>query len=125
MLHAAYNDAQGVTAEFNLNLLRRIRNELDTDLDPTGFTHRAFYNARAGRIEMHLASTVAQQVRVEDRYFQFAAGETIHTENSYKYDLQDFRILAESAGYRTERVWVDKKHLFSVHYLRVVAGWGR
>lgn len=118
-LHAAYNDAQGVTAEFNLNLLRRIQNELDTDLDPSRFGHRAFYNEPAGRIEMHLVSLAAQRVRVEDRYYRFAAGETIHTENSYKYHVKEFQELAASAGFRAERIWMDEERLFSVHYFQL------
>jgi dimethylhistidine N-methyltransferase len=119
MLHAAYNDDQGITAAFNLNLLTRIRNELDTDLDPARFEHRAHYNALQGCIEMHLVSRDRQRLWIEDRYFDFAPGETIHTENSYKYRLDEFSDLAAGAGYRVERVWTDEQTLFGVYFLRV------
>jgi dimethylhistidine N-methyltransferase len=117
-LHAAYNDAQGVTAEFNLNLLRRINRELAADFDLDCFRHIAFYNAVAGRIEMHLESVCAQTVTVSGRSFAFAAGERLHTENSCKYSVAEFQRLAQSAGYRTEAVWVDAEDLFSLHLLR-------
>lgn len=119
ILHAAYNDAQGVTAAFNLNLLRRIKRELGADLDLAGFRHQAFYNEGQGRIEMHLVSRRKQQVRIAGHSFNFEAGETIHTENSYKYSIADFQSLAARAGYRAEQVWTDKQRLFSVHYLPV------
>lgn len=121
VLHAAYNDAQGVTAAFNLNLLRRIQRELDTDLNPDNFHHRAFYNGNEGRVEMHLISRYEQQVRIEDQLFSFQAGETIHTENSYKYTIDEFSTLASRAGFRTVRVWTDDKRLFGVYYLSVIA----
>jgi dimethylhistidine N-methyltransferase len=117
-LHAAYNDAQGVTAEFNLNLLRRINRELAADFELDRFRHIAFYNAVAGRIEMHLESVCAQTVTVSGRSFAFAAGERLHTENSCKYSVSEFQRLAQSAGYRTEAVWVDAEELFSLHLLR-------
>ncbi len=116
-LHAAYNDAQGVTAEFNLNLLRRINRELAADFDLDRFRHVAFYNAVAGRIEMHLESVCAQTVTVSGRTFAFAAGERLHTENSCKYSVAEFQRLAQSAGYRTEAAWVDAESLFSLHLL--------
>lgn len=116
-LHDAYNDARGLTAAFNLNLLWRIRRELDTDLAPHRFSHHAWYNADAGRIEMHLRSTTGQLVRVEDRHFEFGVGDGIHTENSYKYSLDEFGELATAAGYTPESVWTDDDRLFSVHYL--------
>jgi len=115
-LDAAYNDAAGVTAQFNLNLLERIRRELDTDLDPTRFRHLAFFDPVASRIEMHLVSTRDQTVRLEDRRFTFRAGERLHTENSYKYSLKGFRALAEDAGFRQLRVWTDPAKLFAVFY---------
>ncbi len=117
LLHAAYNDRQGVTAQFNLNLLLRIRDELDADLDPDGFAHRAFYQPDLGRIEMHLESRRAQRLRIEERVFGFAAGETIHTENSYKYSVAEFQALARRAGYQPHRVWTDPQELFSLHWL--------
>jgi dimethylhistidine N-methyltransferase len=118
LLHAAYNDAAGVTAEFNLNLLRRIRSELDTDLDPDNFAHYAFYSPLAGRIEMHLISNVRHQVRIEDRAFAFEPGEGIHTENSYKYRVDEFGDLAARAGFGQQAVWQDDEGLFSVQLLR-------
>lgn len=118
-LEAAYDDAQGVTAQFNRNVLVRMRDELGADIDPDGFRHRAFYDAAAGRIEMHLVATRAQIVRIGQTCFEFAAGDDIHTENSYKYDAAGFGALAVEAGYETVRVWCDRDALFSVHCLRV------
>lgn len=118
ILNAAYNDSAGITAGFNLNLLARIRNELDSDIDPAMFNHYAFYNPGPGRIEMHLVSTRPQRVRVEDCHFDFSAGETIHTENSYKYTIAEFGELAATAGFEQQQVWTDKAGLFSVQLLR-------
>ncbi|MCU0834715.1 MAG: L-histidine N(alpha)-methyltransferase [Chromatiaceae bacterium] len=128
-LEAAYNDAQGVTAEFNRNLLVRLNRELGADFDLDAFAHRAFYDPAPdpgsaggpGRIEMHLVSRIEQSVRVGGERFYFRAGETIHTESSYKYDRAGFGVLAASAGYETEAVWTDPEGLFSVHCLRVAA----
>jgi dimethylhistidine N-methyltransferase len=117
LLNAAYNDAQGVTADFNLNLLARINRELDANFDLAAFRHHAFYNARAGRIEMHLVSMKDQSVSVAGRSFVFGRNETIHTENSYKYSIDEFAQLAGEAGFRAERCWVDRDSFFSVHYL--------
>jgi dimethylhistidine N-methyltransferase len=117
VLNAAYNDAAGVTAEFNLNLLTRINRELEGDFDLSGFAHSAFYEAEQGRIEMHLVSRRAQSVTVAGRHFDFAADETIHTENSYKYDVDQFRCLAASAGWSHRAVWTDSERLFSLHLL--------
>jgi len=118
LLNAAYNDAAGVTGEFNLNLLQRIREELDSDIDPATFEHYAFYNPQAGRIEMHLVSRVGQRVRIEDEVFDFERGETIHTENSYKYTVREFGALAARADLRQQAVWVDDDRLFSVQLLQ-------
>lgn len=117
VLHAAYNDVQGVTAEFNLNLLARINRELGADFDLSAFTHVAFYDAAAGRIEMHLESRVAQTVTVAGRRFSFAAGERIHTENSCKYSVEEFRALSSAAGWRPARCWTDERQYFAVHLL--------
>ncbi|CAD5108735.1 L-histidine N(alpha)-methyltransferase [Zestomonas carbonaria] len=117
VLEAAYNDAAGVTAAFNLNLLERIRHELDSDIEPERFVHRAFFNEHESRIEMHLVSPQAQRVRIEDRRFAFAAGESLHTENSYKYSAEGFRELAGRAGFRPLASWSDPRGLFSVQYL--------
>lgn len=122
ILHAAYNDAAGVTAEFNLNVLRRINNELGGDADLDGFAHYAFYQPQLQRIEMHLVSRRAQSLRLgppsahQPRY-DFAAGESIHTENSYKYTLAGFRQLAEQSGFHAKAVWRDPDRLFSLHWL--------
>ncbi|HUJ86323.1 MAG TPA: L-histidine N(alpha)-methyltransferase [Burkholderiales bacterium] len=120
VLHAAYNDAKGVTAAFNLNLLARINRELGGDFDLRRFRHYAFYNASRGRIEMHLVSLVRQSVRVGRSRFQFDAGETIHTENSWKYSVEEFQALAAEAGFRGARVWRDRRGLFSLHGLTAV-----
>lgn len=118
ILHAAYNDAQGVTAEFNLNLLRRINRELAADFDLQHFRHVAFYNAVAGRIEMHVESTQVQTVTVSGHTFAFGAGERLHTENSCKYSVAEFQRLARAAGFAAERVWTDGGGCFAVHLLR-------
>lgn len=117
-LEAAYNDRARATAAFNLNLLQRLRAELDCDIDPTRFEHRAFFNARESRIEMHLVSTEPQTVHLEGETFHFEAGETLHTENSYKYSLESFCVLARCAGFECAGRWTDEDSLFSVHYLR-------
>lgn len=117
VLNAAYDDAAGVTARFNLNVLARINRELGGQFDLAHFAHRAFVNPELSRIEMHLVSRIAQQVRVGAHLFAFEAGETIHTENSYKYTLDGFRQLAQGAGWRPERAWADGDNLFSVHLL--------
>jgi dimethylhistidine N-methyltransferase len=122
MLIAAYDDSQGVTAAFNLNILHRINRELHADFDVSAFRHRARYDAAEGRIEMHLEATRDQEVHVADRTFTFAAGETIHTENSYKYTVEEFQRLARGAGYVAADCWTDPQHWFSVHYLEVPAG---
>ncbi len=117
VLEAAYNDQAGVTAAFNLNLLERIRAELDSDINPRAFVHRAFYNAAAKRIEMHLLSKHAQTVQIAGQRFHFQAGESLHTENSYKYSVTGFRQLAARAGFAAVALWTDPNALFSVHYL--------
>ncbi len=118
ILNAAYNDAQGVTAAFNLNLLTRINRELDGDFDLDTFRHHAFYNPIPGRVEMHLISACDQDVTVDGHRFHFGVGEGIHTECSYKYSLDEFRVLAQAAGFRPVTAWCDPAGLFSVHYLQ-------
>ncbi len=118
ILNRAYDDAQGVTAAFNLNLLARANRELKADFDLDGFAHHAFFNEEQSRIEMHLVSRKVQQVRVGDATFAFDEGETIHTENSYKYTVDGFLRLAAEAGWRGSDVWTDKERLFSVHALK-------
>jgi dimethylhistidine N-methyltransferase len=119
VLNAAYDDAAGVTAQFNLNILARMNRELGGNFDLASFRHRAFYNAANHRIEMHLESLKDQNVNVSGSTFAFAKGETIHTENSYKYTVASFRALVESAGWRPVTTWTDEKNYFSVHALRL------
>jgi L-histidine Nalpha-methyltransferase len=116
-LHAAYNDTAGLTAKFNLNLLARINSELGADFDLEKFEHRAFYNAERHRIEMHLVSKKRQNVGVAGRRIEFQIGETIHTENSYKYTLDHFTALARGAGWSPLAVWTDAGANFSIHAL--------
>jgi dimethylhistidine N-methyltransferase len=115
ILYRAYNDADGVTAKFNLNLLTRINRELGADFDLSSFEHHAFYNSEQSRIEMHLASTRRQKVRVSGTTIDFRAGETIHTENSYKYTIESFQALARGSGWSPLKVWSDD--MFAVHAL--------
>lgn len=117
VLHAAYNDAQGVTAAFNRNLLVRANRELGADFDPAAFDHYAFYNPHAARIEMHLISARQQRVHLLGEHFDFAPGETLHTENSHKYTLDSFHALARQAGFEPREVWCDARRWFSVHWL--------
>jgi dimethylhistidine N-methyltransferase len=120
VLNAAYNDAAGVTAKFNLNLLVRINRELGADFDLTGFCHQAFYNSERRRIEMHLASRRRQQVNVCGRMIEFRAGETIHSESSYKYTIESFGALARGSGWTPLTAWTDAQGYFSVQALRAV-----
>jgi dimethylhistidine N-methyltransferase len=113
----AYNDEGGITASFNLNLLARINRELGGSFDLDCFRHEAIYDPREGRVEMHLVSSKDQAASVRGRRFRFPAGETIHTENSYKYTISQFQDLARSAGWLPGRVWLDDENLFSVHEL--------
>jgi L-histidine Nalpha-methyltransferase len=117
VMEAAYNDRRGVTAAFNRNILVRINRELGADFDIEQFAHRAFYNAAQKRIEMHLVSRRDQVVRVGGAPFVFVKGESIHTENSYKYSLPDLADLAWASGFAVERVWTDERQYFSVAYL--------
>jgi dimethylhistidine N-methyltransferase len=116
-LYDAYNDAAGVTARFNLNVLERINRELGGNFDLSGFVHRSIYNRDRHRIEMHLISRKAQSVRVLGHRFAFRPGESIHTENSYKYSFERLTALAEAAGWKVQESWTDKDRLFSVHAL--------
>lgn len=119
VLNAAYNDAAGITAQFNLNVLRHVNRVAGADFDPRAFRHIAFFNESAGRIEMHLESTREQAVAIDGRVLRLQAGERIHTENSYKYSLAEFTALALSAGFRPGHVWCDPARWFSVHLLEV------
>ncbi len=117
VLEAAYNDASGVTAAFNLNLLTRLNRELDADFYLEDFTHRAFYDEEFGRIEMHLISRRDQAAHIGHHTFDFTKGESILTEYSYKYSRDEFASLVNRAGFRPSRVWTDDNELFSVWYL--------
>ena len=117
ILNDAYDDAAGVTARFNLNLLARINRELGADFDLGAFSHHAFYNTERHRVEMHLASCKRQSVRVAGRRFDFRTGETIHTESSYKYTIESFSALARGSGWTPAAVWTDAQGYFSVHAL--------
>jgi dimethylhistidine N-methyltransferase len=120
-LEAAYNDASGVTAEFNLNLVRRLRALADFPLEPEDFMHRAFFNEEKGRIEMHLVATRDLSFTYGHREFSMSEGESIHTENSYKYSLESFDFLARKAGFSVEKVWRDAESLFSLQLLKRIA----
>ncbi|HWU80472.1 MAG TPA: L-histidine N(alpha)-methyltransferase, partial [Caulobacter sp.] len=117
VLIPAYDDAQGVTAAFNRNVLVHINRELGGTFDPSAFAHKAVWNADESRIEMHLESTRDQIVMVGDYGFRFAAGETIHTENSYKYPAEAFEAIARRAGWTVAQRWVSEDPTFAVYAL--------
>ena len=117
VLNLAYNDPEGYTAAFNLNLLTRLNRELGADFDLSAFFHEAFYNASRSRIEMHLRCMRAQRVRIASRLIMFDAGETIHTENSYKYTPDSFTRVARAAGFHAARLWIDPAAWFGVFFL--------
>ena len=118
ILERAYNDRAGLNAAFNLNLLERINRELGGDIDIARFEHLAFYSEEEGRMELYLKSLADQTATIAGRHFLFAEGERVHTENSYKYAIPEFRALALRAGFRSVHTWTDQKALFSVHYFR-------
>ena len=118
VLEAAYDDAAGVTAKFNLNLLHRINRELGGTIDVGRFAHRAIWNADRGRIEMHLVSTAKTQFDVLGQTFTMHAGETIHTENSYKWTLDEARLLARASGWSPVSAWTDTAQMFALHLWR-------
>ena len=115
VLDAAYDDAAGVTAAFNLNLLARINRELGGDFQLRRFRHKAFYDEDKGWIEMHIESLASQFVHVGGERFRFSAGETIHTEISCKYSVEEFQAMAHRAGFEPDQTWIDAANLFSVH----------
>jgi len=119
ILEAAYNDRAGVTAAFNLNLLERVNRELDGDLDIDRFEHLAFYSSAEGRVEIYIRSLAHQTAQIAGRRFRFAKDELVHTEYSYKYSVDEFRVLAARAGFRPVDTWTDPGELFSVHYFRL------
>lgn len=119
VLTRAYNDPQGITAAFNLNILARLNRDLDADFDLAGFRHHAYYNPVDGRIESYLVSLTRQTVRIGDERFRFARGEPIHTEYSCKYSVEEFCALARQAGFEPREVWTDAREWFAVYHLRV------
>lgn len=116
-LEAAYNDQEGVTAAFNRNILNHVNRLLDIDFIPDLFEHKAYFNESESRIEMHLISTCDQTISCNGKEIHFYKGESIHTENSYKYSLEAFSTIASSAGFDVIQTWTDKKEYFSVQYL--------
>jgi L-histidine Nalpha-methyltransferase len=118
-LERAYNDARGVTARFNLNLLTRINRSFGAGIRSEKFQHHAFYNEESGRIEMHLVSLVEQSIQLNGTTFFFGKGEPIVTEHSYKYSVEEFAKLAARSGWTVKRLWTDAANLFSVQYLVV------
>lgn len=120
VLHNAYNDSQGITASFNLNLLARINRELGSDFYLDSFEHYAFYNPGESRVEMHLVSLTDQEVHVGQTRIPFLKGESIRTESSYKFNLDEFQRMAASAGFKMGQVWTDQQEWFSVAYLEKI-----
>ena len=119
IMHAAYNDSQGLTAKFNLNILDNINRELNADFNLDNFYHYAPYNPTLGRIELHLISKKTQVVTISGERFTFKEGESIHSENSHKYSKEDFREIAQAAGFKLKKTWIDDNNLFSIHYLEL------
>ena len=120
ILHKAYNDAAGVTAEFNMNMLIRLNRDIGADFDLAKFRHYAFYNIQSYRIEMHLVSLENQVVRINGTTISFEKGESVWTESSYKYSLETFAELTARAGGQVVKVWTDPDKLFSVQLVRPV-----
>jgi uncharacterized SAM-dependent methyltransferase len=120
VLQAAYNDAQGITGQFNLNVLQVLNRLMPANFDADKFSHKAFYNVHLQRIEMHLVSNADHVVNVADESISIAKGETIHTENSYKYTQSSFSELAAKSGFSLQKTWHDDNQYFAVHYLTVV-----
>ena len=121
ILEPAYNDADGVTAAFNRNLLARINRELGGDFDLARFRHLSFFNIERSRIEMHLVSAADQEVHIGERTFTFRTGESIRTENSYKYDVAELIERAAACGLRAEETWTDENGYFAVLYLSAMS----
>ncbi|MDO3386293.1 L-histidine N(alpha)-methyltransferase [Gilvimarinus sp. SDUM040013] len=120
ILRQAYNDNKGITAKFNKNVLERINRELDGNFNPIHFAHHAFYNEPEGRIEMHLRSLKEQTIKIAGHNFEFHRGESIHTENSYKYSPDEFTSLAQESGWSKQHLWLDSDELFAVYLLQYV-----
>ena len=120
IFNQAYNDAEGHTADFNLNLLHRMKNELGADIDISEFSHKAFYNEKLGRVEMHLISDVEQVIKIDSLEFSFEKGESIHTECSYKYSISEFSELAKKSGFSLLKNWSDKRDFFSIYLMKAI-----
>ena len=120
LLNRAYNDVAGYTADFNLNLLYRMESELGVQIDFSTFSHNAFYNEELARVEMHLISNIKQVINIGGVEILFEKGESIHTENSYKYSNNEFVQLAEKSGFGLVKLWNDVDDLFSVYYFRAI-----
>lgn len=120
ILDRAYNDAAGLTADFNCNLLHRMKNELDAELNISNFSHNAFYNEVLGRVEMHLVSDIQQMIRIDDVDFSFEKGESIHTENSYKYSKKEFAELAKKSGFGLLKSWSDVENFFCIYLMKAI-----
>jgi L-histidine N-alpha-methyltransferase len=118
-IEAAYNDSQGITADFNLNILKRLNREAGANFSIEQWQHQASWNERSGAIEMHLVSKSEQQVHINGDKFDFALGDSVHTENSFKYSTEEFTALASQAGFSSRGLWQDEEKLFSVHYLEL------
>lgn len=119
VLEAAYNDSSGITAQFNLNILKRMKRELNVEIRLDKFMHKATYNTAEERVEMHLESLADQYIKIIGHEFELKAGETIHTENSHKYRLDKFEGMANSSGLSKIKIWTDKDNLFSVQYFEL------
>jgi len=120
VLNRAYNDSMGYTADFNSNLLYRMKKELNAELNMSKFSHHAFYNEILGRVEMHLVSDVQQNIRIDDSVFSFKKGESIHTENSYKYSIEEFIELAKKSGFGTLKYWNDNNKYFGIFLMQAI-----
>ncbi len=120
IFNQAYNDLEGHTADFNLNLLHRMKNELDADIKISDFSHKAFYNEELGRVEMHLVSDTKQAIKIDSLDFSFEKGESIHTECSYKYSKKEFSELAEKSGFSLLKDWSDQKDFFGIYLMRAI-----
>lgn len=118
ILHRAYNDSEGVTREFNLNMLSHLNHSADANFDPNNFEHYAFYNPIEGRIEMHLISTIDQTVLLGETPIDFREGESIHTENSHKYTPSEFESLSSQSGWKSVKHWMASQQMFGVHLLQ-------
>lgn len=118
ILHQAYNDSSGITAKFNLNILHRINREFGCDIPVDSFEHYAFYDATLGRVEMHLVSLKKQEFQLGEHAICFEQGESIHTENSYKYNPEDFAALTSVSGWSIEQSWLAEDGMFSMYLLQ-------